>query len=199
MIQPIVVRPHGKGYQIVAGERRWRAAQRRGCMRCRSSSASSTMPKRSRSRWSRISSAAGSQRDRRRPEAYHRLLEDYGHTQEALGKLVHKSRSHIANLLRLLDLPERRAGQGGGWQPEHGPCSRADRGARYRAACLSGHRQRPVGAGTPSAWPVRPSQPRRGSAAATMPAMRIWLHWSIISPICSALRCESRTVPRAAH
>src|SRR4029079_19179266 len=36
-----------------------------------------------------------------------RLVDDYGHTQEALSKLVHKSRSHIANLIRLLDLPFR--------------------------------------------------------------------------------------------
>jgi ParB family chromosome partitioning protein len=38
-------------------------------------------------------------------EAYKRLIDEFGHTQEALGKLVHKSRSHVANLLRLLDLP----------------------------------------------------------------------------------------------
>jgi ParB family chromosome partitioning protein len=39
-------------------------------------------------------------------DAYKRLINEFGHTQEALAKLVHKSRSHIANLLRLLDLPE---------------------------------------------------------------------------------------------
>jgi ParB family chromosome partitioning protein len=38
-------------------------------------------------------------------QAYKRLVDEYGHTQEELGKLVHKSRSHVANLLRLLDLP----------------------------------------------------------------------------------------------
>ena len=37
--------------------------------------------------------------------AYKRLVDDYSHTQEELGRLVHKSRSHVANLLRLLDLP----------------------------------------------------------------------------------------------
>ncbi len=40
-------------------------------------------------------------------EGYKRLIDEYGHTQDALGKLVHKSRSHVANLLRLLDLPEK--------------------------------------------------------------------------------------------
>src|SRR3546814_15210409 len=38
--------------------------------------------------------------------AYRRLIEDFGHNQEALAKLVGKSRSHVANLMRLLDLPE---------------------------------------------------------------------------------------------
>jgi ParB family chromosome partitioning protein len=38
-------------------------------------------------------------------QAYQRLVDQYGHTQEELGKLVSKSRSHVANLLRLLDLP----------------------------------------------------------------------------------------------
>ena len=38
-------------------------------------------------------------------EAYKRLIEQFGHSQEALGKIVHKSRSHVANLMRLLDLP----------------------------------------------------------------------------------------------
>ena len=38
-------------------------------------------------------------------QAYQRLLDEFGHTQEALAKAVHKSRSHVANLLRLLDLP----------------------------------------------------------------------------------------------
>ena len=40
-------------------------------------------------------------------ETYRRLLNDYGHTQEDLGKIVGKSRSHIANLVRLRDLPQR--------------------------------------------------------------------------------------------
>jgi ParB family chromosome partitioning protein len=39
-------------------------------------------------------------------EAYSRLIGEFGHTQEALAKIVHKSRSHVANLMRLLDLPE---------------------------------------------------------------------------------------------
>jgi ParB family chromosome partitioning protein len=39
-------------------------------------------------------------------EGYRQLIQRHGHTQEDIGKIVHKSRSHVANLLRLLDLPE---------------------------------------------------------------------------------------------
>jgi ParB family chromosome partitioning protein len=105
MIQPIVVRPHGKGYQIVAGERRWRAAQRARLHEVpvivREFNDTETLE---------IALVENIQRQDlnaiEEAEAYHRLIDDYGHTQEALGKLVHKSRSHIANLLRLLDLPK---------------------------------------------------------------------------------------------
>jgi len=105
LIQPIVVRPHGKGYQIVAGERRWRAAQRARLHEVpvivRDFNDTETLE---------IALVENIQRQDlnaiEEAEAYHRLIEDYGHTQEALGKLVHKSRSHIANLLRLLDLPK---------------------------------------------------------------------------------------------
>jgi ParB family chromosome partitioning protein len=105
LIQPIVVRPHGKGYQIVAGERRWRAAQRARLHEVpvivRDYDDAETLE---------IALVENIQRQDlnaiEEAEAYHRLIDDYGHTQDALGKLVHKSRSHIANLLRLLDLPK---------------------------------------------------------------------------------------------
>jgi ParB family transcriptional regulator, chromosome partitioning protein len=104
LIQPIVVRPHGHSYQIVAGERRWRAAQRARLHEVpvivRELSDADTME---------IALVENIQRQDlnaiEEAEAYARLIRDYGHTQEALGKLVHKSRSHVANLLRLLDLP----------------------------------------------------------------------------------------------
>lgn len=104
LIQPIVVRPHGKGYQIVAGERRWRAAQRARLHEVpvivREFSDAETLE---------VALVENIQRQDlnaiEEAEAYHRLIDDFGHTQDALGKLVHKSRSHIANLLRLLDLP----------------------------------------------------------------------------------------------
>lgn len=105
VLQPIVVRPHGTGYQIVAGERRWRAAQRARLhevpVLVRSFSDPETLE---------VALVENIQRQDlnaiEEAEAYGRLIEDFGHTQDALGKLVNKSRSHVANLLRLLELPK---------------------------------------------------------------------------------------------
>jgi ParB family chromosome partitioning protein len=105
LIQPIVVRPHGHRYQIVAGERRWRAAQRARLHEVpvivRDFDDAETLE---------VALLENIQRQDlnaiEEAEAYQRLVAEYGHTQEELGKLVHKSRSHVANLLRLLDLPE---------------------------------------------------------------------------------------------
>jgi ParB family chromosome partitioning protein len=105
IIQPIVVRPNGHRYQIVAGERRWRAAQRAQLSEVpvlvRDFSDGETLE---------VALIENVQRQDlnaiEEAEGYQRLINDYGHTQDALGKLVHKSRSHISNLLRLLDLPE---------------------------------------------------------------------------------------------
>ena len=106
LLQPILVRPlpTGNGYQIVAGERRWRAAQRAQLREIpaivRELDDAATLE---------IALVENIQRQDlnaiEEAEAYRRLIADYGHTQEALGQLVHKSRSHVANLIRLLDLP----------------------------------------------------------------------------------------------
>lgn len=104
LIQPIVVRPHGHSYQIVAGERRWRAAQRARLHEVpvivRELSDAETME---------LALVENIQREDlnaiEEAEAYSKLINSFGHTQEALARLVHKSRSHVANLLRLLDLP----------------------------------------------------------------------------------------------
>ena len=106
LIQPIVVRPHEGGYQIVAGERRWRAAQKARLHEVpvivRDFDDVETLE---------VAIVENIQRQDlnavEEAEAYKRLIEEFGHTQEALGRLVHKSRSHVANLLRLLDLPEK--------------------------------------------------------------------------------------------
>lgn len=106
LIQPIVVRPNGHKYQIVAGERRWRAAQLAQLHEIpviiRDFDHGETLEVAlienvQRQDLNVIEEAVG----------YKRLIDEFGHTQEELGKLVHKSRSHVANLLRLLDLPEK--------------------------------------------------------------------------------------------
>ncbi len=104
VIQPIIVRPHGGGFQIVAGERRWRAAQRAQLHRIpaivRDFDEAETLE---------IALVENIQREDLNPieeaEAYRKLIADFHHSQEALGRIVGKSRSHIANLIRLLDLP----------------------------------------------------------------------------------------------
>ena len=104
VIQPIVVRPHGRDYQIVAGERRWRAAQIAHLHEIpaivRELDEAETLE---------IALVENIQRQDlnaiEEAEAYARLIEQFGHTQDALARLVHKSRSHVTNLLRLLELP----------------------------------------------------------------------------------------------
>ncbi|WP_033074385.1 ParB/RepB/Spo0J family partition protein [Sphingopyxis sp. MWB1] len=106
LLQPIIVRraPDGQGYQLVAGERRWRAAQRAGLHRIpalvRALDDAATYE---------IALVENIQRQDlnaiEEASAYRKLIEDFGHNQEALARLVGKSRSHVANLMRLLDLP----------------------------------------------------------------------------------------------
>lgn len=104
VIQPIVVRPHGRDYQIVAGERRWRAAQI-----ARLHEIPAIVRELDEAETLEIALVENIQRQDlnaiEEAEAYARLIEQFGHTQEALARLVHKSRSHVTNLLRLLELP----------------------------------------------------------------------------------------------
>ncbi len=105
VIQPIVVRPHGREYQIVAGERRWRAAQR-----ARLTEVPVVVRQFDDAETLEIALVENIQRQDlnaiEEAQAFQRLSGEYGHTQEALARIVHKSRSHVANLLRLLELPE---------------------------------------------------------------------------------------------
>lgn len=106
LLQPILVRPLGKGYQIVAGERRWRAAQR-----ARLHEVPVIVRELDDAETLEIALVENIQRRDlnaiEEAEAYRKLIDEFGHTQEALAKIVHKSRSHVANLMRLLDLPEK--------------------------------------------------------------------------------------------
>ena len=95
----------GDGFMIVAGERRWRAAQRAQLH---------TIPAIVRdideSTTAELALIENIQREDlnalEEAEAIEQLIKRHGHTQDDVGQIVHKSRSHVANLLRLLDLPE---------------------------------------------------------------------------------------------
>ena len=106
VLQPIVVRDLGGQYQIVAGERRWRAAQRAKLHQV------PVIVKQFDDRTAlEIALVENIQREQlsawEEGETYRRLIDDYGHSQEELGRVVGKSRSHIANLMRLRNLPVR--------------------------------------------------------------------------------------------
>ncbi|MCC9621189.1 ParB/RepB/Spo0J family partition protein [Thalassospira sp. MA62] len=108
IIQPILVRASSTGetkYEIIAGERRWRAAQRAQLHEVpvllrefddRETAEIALIENLQRQDLSALEEAEG----------YNRLMSEFSHTQEALGQALGKSRSHIANSLRLLSLPD---------------------------------------------------------------------------------------------
>ena len=104
VLQPILLRPMGKKYQIVVGERRWRAAQLAGL---------TTIPAVVRELGERetaeFSLIENLQRENLNPVeealAYSDMIEKFSYTQEELSASLGKSRSYIANMVRLLDLP----------------------------------------------------------------------------------------------
>ena len=106
VIQPLIVRPvPSGGYEIVAGERRWRAAQRAGLHEL-----PAVVRDISDVEMLEIAIIENIQRADLNPleeaQGYRQLMDRFGHTQERLAEALGKSRSHIANLLRLLTLPE---------------------------------------------------------------------------------------------
>ncbi len=108
VLQPLLLRPHplvAGRYQIVAGERRWRAAQSAGLHE---------IPAQIRALSDTDTAAAALVENLLREgldpieeaEGFARLIRDFKHTQEALSDIVGRSRSQIANTLRLLNLPD---------------------------------------------------------------------------------------------
>ncbi len=108
VIQPIIVRPHpeGAGYQLVAGERRWRAAQK-----ARLHEIPALVRDLSEREVMALALIENLQREDLNPveeaRAYHRLSEQEGMIQVDIAKMVEKSRSHVANMMRLMTLPDR--------------------------------------------------------------------------------------------
>ncbi len=106
LLQPLLVRAIGEGsYEIIAGERRWRAAQKAQIHEVpvivldiddEEALEIALVENLQREDLSPIEEAKG----------YQRLMDEYGHTQEKLGEILGKSRSHIANMVRLLSLPQ---------------------------------------------------------------------------------------------
>jgi len=108
LVQPIVVRPNPSGdgtYEIVAGERRWRASQRAGLhmvpvivrdLTDQEVLELAIIENVQRADLNAIEEATG----------YRELMERFGYTQDKLSEVIGKSRSHLANTLRLLKLPD---------------------------------------------------------------------------------------------
>src|SRR5690625_4337825 len=108
LLQPILVRPHPQKpgeYEIVAGERRWRAAQK-----AQLHEVPVLVRELSDGQALELALVENVQRQDLDPveeaEGYHRLMAEFGHSQEQLARAIGKSRPHIANTLRLLNLPE---------------------------------------------------------------------------------------------
>ncbi|MFQ5535221.1 MAG: ParB/RepB/Spo0J family partition protein [Sphingomonadales bacterium] len=109
VLQPLIVRQRGDNpgdFEIIAGERRWRAAQRAGLHQVpvvvkeftdAEALEVALIENIQRQDLTPIEEAAG----------YRQLMDEFGHNQERLGEVVGKSRSHVANMLRLLSLPEK--------------------------------------------------------------------------------------------
>jgi ParB family chromosome partitioning protein len=104
VIQPILVRRVGTGYEIVAGERRWRAAQRAGLLKV-----PVTIRDVPDERLLQVALIENVQREDlnaiEEAQAYKRLAEDHQMSQEAIAAAVGKDRATIANYVRLLRLP----------------------------------------------------------------------------------------------
>lgn len=108
ILQPLIVRPHRDEpslFQIVAGERRWRAAQQ-----AQLHEVPVIVRDFSDAEVAEVALIENIQRADLSPieeaSAFRQLMDRFGHTQEQLAEALHKSRSHVANQLRLLTLPE---------------------------------------------------------------------------------------------
>lgn len=106
ILQPILLKEIGdEKYSIIAGERRWRAAKKAGLQ-----TVPAVISNLADEEIFEVALIENIQREDLNPieeaEGYRKLIKEYGYTQEKVAEIVSKSRSHIANLLRLLNLPE---------------------------------------------------------------------------------------------
>jgi ParB family chromosome partitioning protein len=105
VIQPVMLRKNGKGYELIAGERRWRAARKAGLKEVPAIVRDLTEEENA-----LFAIIENMQREDLNPmeeaAAFRNIMDLYGMTQEAVSKSVGKSRPYIANTLRLLKLPQ---------------------------------------------------------------------------------------------
>ena len=105
ILQPLLLRKKGEKYEIIAGERRWRAAKLAGL-----ESVPAVIKNLTDSETLEIALIENLQRENlsaiEEAEGLNRLMSEYEYTQEVIAKVIGKSRSHIANTLRLLSLPD---------------------------------------------------------------------------------------------
>lgn len=105
VLQPVLVRKEGEGYRLIAGERRWRAAQAAGLHEV-----PAIVREVTETQAFELALVENLQRADLNPieeaEGYRRLVEEFGLTQEQVSQRVGKERSTVANSLRLLGLPE---------------------------------------------------------------------------------------------
>ncbi|MDR0356941.1 MAG: ParB/RepB/Spo0J family partition protein [Clostridiales Family XIII bacterium] len=105
VIQPVMLRKNGRGYELVAGERRWRAARKAGLKEV-----PAIIRDLSEEENALFAIIENMQREDLNPmeeaSAFKNIMDVYGLTQEAVSKNVGKSRSYIANTLRLLKMPQ---------------------------------------------------------------------------------------------
>jgi len=105
VLQPLLVRKHGKRYEIVAGERRWRAAEIAGIEKV-----PVIVKEIDDIEAAEISLIENLQREdlslTEEARAYRQMIDRYGYTQELLGKKLGKSRTHVTNTLRIMNLPD---------------------------------------------------------------------------------------------
>lgn len=104
VLQPLLVRKHGKRYEIVAGERRWRAAQLAGIEKI-----PVLIKEIDDIEAAEISLIENLQREdlsiTEEARAYRQMIERYGYTQELLARKLGKSRTHVTNTMRIMNLP----------------------------------------------------------------------------------------------
>lgn len=187
ILQPILVRRHGdEGWEIVAGERRWRAAQAAGIhvvpvlvqdLDDRAALEIALVENVQRQDLTALEEAEG----------YQRLIDEFGHRQEDLAQAVGKSRSHIANTIRLLQLPidVRRLLQDGALTAGH---ARALLGAEQAGELA----RRVVDLGlnvrqTENWWPPPRRPPKRHRRRNWMPTRGRWSARSSNSSACASI------------